>query len=121
MTLGSQGVVITHNDDEPVHVAANKVGLSNFIIISLIGLKEEQETLFSNQINQLNQVKAVDSVGAGDSFVGAFAHFHSNGLAPVESCRRACVVASMSVTKPGTQSSYPTLDELPEELKDIVV
>ena len=63
------------------------------------------------------KVNAVDSVGAGDAFVGSFAHFRCNGLSVAESCERACAVASISVTRFGAQSSYPTFEELPESLK----
>ena len=67
----------------------------------------------------VEKVKAVDTVGAGDAFVGAFAHFRCSGLSVIESCERACAVASISVTRFGTQNSYPTFDELPESLRNI--
>jgi len=57
------------------------------------------------------KVTALDTVGAGDCFCGAFAHFFTEGLPVAEAMRRACMVASISVTRAGTQSSYPTLEE----------
>ena len=57
-----------------------------------------------------------DTVGAGDAFCGAFASYLGFGLDLVEAAEKACGVASMSVRKLGAQSSYPTLEELPEEL-----
>ncbi|GAA54146.1 ribokinase [Clonorchis sinensis] len=61
---------------------------------------------------------AVDTTGAGDSFVGALAYFISRhpNLGPVEHIRRAIWVASQSIRKAGTQSSYPRRNELPSSL-----
>ena len=58
------------------------------------------------------KVDAVDTVGAGDCFVGAFSYFYTSGLPMVESMRRACQVASISVTRAGTQSAYPSRKEV---------
>ena len=55
-------------------------------------------------------------MGAGDSFVGAFAHLYTSGLPIAEAMRRACLVASISVTRAGTQSAYPAAEEVPSEL-----
>ena len=63
--------------------------------------------------------KPRDTVGAGDCFMGAFAYFVAAEGAPFrEAIRKANVVAGNSVTKPGTQISYPSRDELPAELFD---
>lgn len=53
-------------------------------------------------------VVAVDSTGAGDAFVGAFAFAMAAGLAELAAIRLGVACASDSVTRPGTQSSYPT-------------
>jgi len=50
--------------------------------------------------------------GAGDSFIGALAVFLSEGAAMKEAMHRACAVAALSVTRRGTQTSYPTRSEL---------
>ena len=63
-----------------------------------------------------DKVTAVDTVGAGDSFVGAFAHLYTSGLPMAEAMRRACLIASIGVTRAGTQSAYPTASEVPNEL-----
>ena len=78
--------------------------------------------------------RVVDTTGAGDSFSGAFAFFYSHlstssSSSPssqkqgvlnwdllVGAAKRAVFVASLSVTKKGTQSSYARRDELPVEL-----
>lgn len=63
------------------------------------------------------KVTAVDTIGAGDCFAGSFAYFHCvAGLPMVEAMERACQVASISVTKAGTQSAYPSIADLPPGL-----
>ncbi|CCW61016.1 unnamed protein product [Phytomonas sp. EM1] len=61
-------------------------------------------------------VKAVDTTGAGDCFVGSAAYFMSRGHSLLEACRRANECAAISVTRKGTQSSYPKPSELPPGL-----
>ena len=61
------------------------------------------------------QVEAVDTVGAGDSFAGAFCARIIEGDTIVEASSYACRVGAFSVTRPGAQPSYPTAtDTLPE-------
>ncbi|KPI86809.1 putative ribokinase [Leptomonas seymouri] len=62
---------------------------------------------------QGKRVKAVDTTGAGDCFVGSMVFFLSRGHSLVESCKRANQCAAISVTRKGTQKSYPTPSELP--------
>lgn len=54
------------------------------------------------------QVTAIDTTGAGDAFVGAFAVGLASGLAEAKAIALGCACASDSVTRLGTQSSYPT-------------
>ena len=51
-------------------------------------------------------VSAVDTTGAGDAFVGAFAFGIASGQSPEESISLGIQKASDSVTRTGTQSSY---------------
>ena len=55
----------------------------------------------------------VDTVGAGDAFVGTFAAMVAKGQGFEEAIRCGNQYAGLSVTRPGTQSSYPTKDQLP--------
>jgi ribokinase len=57
-------------------------------------------------------VEAVDSTGAGDAFIGSLGVFLASGVALVEAVRRACAVAALSVTRLGTQASYPARAEV---------
>ena len=51
-------------------------------------------------------VKAVDSTGAGDAFIGSFAVFLGEGLPEREAVRRANLYAGLSTTSVGTQKSF---------------
>jgi ribokinase len=57
-------------------------------------------------------VRAVDTTGAGDAFVGALITQLAAGDDLVAAARRAVRVAAVSVTRPGAQASYPTRGEV---------
>lgn len=50
--------------------------------------------------------KVIDTTGAGDAFLGAFAFGLASGLTPVEAAKLSVACASASVERLGTQSSY---------------
>lgn len=97
MTLGSKGCLIAiQGEDSLTHVPAAHVA------------------------------HVVDTTGAGDAFSGALAYFYAqllpagttgiHGATLIEAARRAAFVAADSVTKKGTQKSYPSRAELPSDL-----
>lgn len=53
------------------------------------------------------KVDAVDPTGAGDAFIGSLAVYLGEGLALRDAIGRANVVAALSVTRIGTQVSFP--------------
>ena len=55
-------------------------------------------------------VKAVDTTGAGDCFVGVLAAALARGLAMEAAMRRACVAASLACTIAGAAPSFPTAE-----------
>jgi ribokinase len=61
-------------------------------------------------------VKALDSTGAGDAYVGSLAYFLAAGKPIAEAMRRANHIAAISVQSSGTQSSFPRASQLPAEL-----
>ncbi|MED6273111.1 hypothetical protein CHARACLAT_003313 [Characodon lateralis] len=63
-------------------------------------------------------VKAVDTTGAGDSFIGALAFYmaHHPAMPLEEMARKANQVAAVSVQAVGTQTSFPFKRDLPVEL-----
>ncbi len=59
-------------------------------------------------------VGAVDSTGAGDAFVGAFAYGLAAGLDDLAAVRLGIRCASDSVTRPGAQASFPDAERARE-------
>jgi ribokinase len=57
-------------------------------------------------------VKALDSTGAGDAYVGSLAYFLALGKPLREAAERAGAIATLSVLKSGTQTSFPARDEV---------
>ena len=57
-------------------------------------------------------VNPVDTTGAGDAFVGVFAFGLASGKNPEDAMKLGIKVASMSVTRKGAQSSYPSQAEI---------
>ncbi len=83
ITLGGRGAVLAQRGEGAVHIATEVV-------------------------------KAVDTTGAGDAFVGSVAYFTACApeLPLADVVERACRVASLSVQREGTQTSYPYRAEL---------
>ncbi|HEX2625646.1 MAG TPA: ribokinase [Candidatus Limnocylindrales bacterium] len=55
-------------------------------------------------------VRAIDTTGAGDAFVGAFGYGLAAGFDEATAVRLGIACASDSVTRPGTQSSFAARD-----------
>lgn len=58
------------------------------------------------------KVNAIDTSGAGDCFNGAFSYFLLQGLSMDDVVFYASAAAALSVTRLGTSSSYPDLQEV---------
>lgn len=63
---------------------------------------------------ETKKVKAVDTTGAGDSYVGSLAFFIAQGRPLQEAMKKASQIAAISVQSVGTQTSFPTAEELPD-------
>jgi len=66
-----------------------------------------------------DRVQALDSTGAGDAFVGAFGYGLAAGLEELDAVRLGVRCGSDSVTRPGTQSSFPDPPRSQELLRTI--
>ncbi|XP_071858865.1 ribokinase [Bombus fervidus] len=92
----------------------------NIVIITL----GEQGAVYASQSDRAikkvctTRVQSVDTTGAGDAFLGAFAYFkaYHPALSMDECIRRACVVATDSVLKFGTHASFPNRSSLSPDL-----
>jgi ribokinase len=68
----------------------------------------------SEYIPGFDGVKAVDTTGAGDAFIGSFAHFYVLTGDLGSSLRSATLYAADAVTRPGTQKSFASAAEFAE-------
>ncbi|TPI27205.1 ribokinase [Mesorhizobium sp. B3-1-6] len=66
----------------------------------------------SEHVGAVNAGPVVETTGAGDAFNGGLAAALAKGVEPLEAIRFACAVAGISVTRPGTAPSMPTLKEV---------
>ena len=83
---------------------------------SLIVTLGEEGVIFADQNRGLvtypaSKVDAIDTTGAGDAFVGAFAHGLDQGLDPGAAIMLGLDRATDSVTRKGTQISYMTKND----------
>jgi ribokinase len=62
-------------------------------------------------------VQALDTTGAGDAFIGGLAVFLAEGAALSDAVHKANAVAALSVTRRGTQPSFPSRNEVEKTLE----
>ena len=83
---------------------------------SIVTLGSEGAVLITSEGNLTRvsapRVNPVDTTGAGDAFVGVFAFGLASGKNPEDAMKLGVKVASMSVTRKGAQSSYPSQAEI---------
>lgn len=102
------------NDMDEIKKAAHhmiKLGVKNMLItLGSKGVLWVNEN--TSQFIKAIKVNAVDTTGAGDSFIGSFAHYYASGDDIPTAIKHANQYAAVTVTRRGTQKSYPTADEL---------
>jgi len=107
------GVAVSSVDDAR---RASDVFLSKGVGAAVITLGERGALFHSAQ--QSEHVRAVvagpvvETTGAGDAFNGGFATALARGDDPIDAVRFGCATAGISVTRPGTASSMPSLAEV---------
>lgn len=87
----------------------------------IVTLGEEGALLAAGQTREklpAFKVTAVDTVAAGDAFVGAYATARAEGKNTSEAARFASAAAAISVTRVGAQPSLPTREEVEQFLKE---
>jgi ribokinase len=67
------------------------------------------------------KIKAVDTIGAGDAFVGYFAAGLDQKLSVKDALRQAAVAGSLACTKVGAQTAVPHREEVLKRLPEIVI
>lgn len=107
----SFGLTVDDVDDETIAAVATKAGVRLVVTLGEGGAAVCEE---GNEVVRVPApaVRAVDTTGAGDAFVGAFGYALARGYPALEAAALACRCASLSVTRAGTQSSFPAQDEI---------
>lgn len=97
---------------------AAEVFLSKGVGAAVITLGENGALFHSARrsvpVPAVNAGPVVETTGAGDAFNGGFATALARGDDPVEATRLGCATAGLSVTRPGTAPSMPSLAEVEE-------
>lgn len=104
--------------EDQVRAAAQKLiekGIKNVIVT--LG-QSGSLWIAKDQVRRIDaySVKATDTTGAGDAFIGCFAHCWVEKKDILYAIKYATAFSALSVTKHGTQSSYPSKNEVQEFL-----
>ena len=104
--------VLIVNEHEFAQLGEPKSGL----VIVTAGEKEVVAYLNGEVVakSQPPKVEALDTVGAGDTFVGAFVVAYASGKTIPDSLDLACAASALSTLKLGAQSGMPTASEVNE-------
>ena len=103
------------NEDINIDIINSPESLKSIDLIVTLG--KRGVLIFSKGKKTLiaaEQVKAIDTVGAGDCFVGAMSYGILNGKDLLSASKFANKVASISVTKKGAAASMPFLKDIPD-------
>lgn len=102
-----------YDEETAIKYACKLTGLTNGVVIITLG---KNGSILCHEKSRIPipsvTVEAVESTGAGDSYIGAFAYSKFIGRTDEEACRFAAKAAAMTVTKVGAQGAMPYLDEL---------
>ena len=108
-----EAAVLSGSDGDPVEAGSalrNQIGGTVVVTVGDQGVwildEGEPERL------PAHEVRAVDTVGAGDAFCGALGARLANGASLREAARYGNAAAALSVTKPGAEPSMPTAQEI---------
>ena len=109
---------LSPNSDETIRDLAKLLGKRILVTLGELGAVF---TTKSGEITRIPspKVHAIDTTGAGDSFVGSFAFGLASGMSEEFAVKLGCACASKSVTRRGTQSSYSSKEEAQEIIKGI--
>jgi ribokinase len=104
--LGRITAGVAAEDDASLRVARSRLGHGLVVTLGEAGaaLVTDEDAVHRFPAPR---VTAVDTTGAGDAFVGAFAYSLAAGDDPATAARVGVACAADSVTRPGTQTSVP--------------
>ncbi len=109
--LSSGAAVDAPPTDEAILAFASTLSAGTRLLVTLGGAGVALVSADGARVERLpppHTPDVVDTTGAGDAFVGAFAHGLAAGLGELDAVRLGMACASDSVRRPGTQPSFPT-------------
>ena len=97
----------------------NVFNLDIDMILVTLGSQGAELHLGNSTIKQSSFVnKAVDTTGAGDTFLGSFLACHNNGYVTEKSLEYAAAASSIQITRIGAAKAIPTFDEVQEFINE---
>ena len=97
----------------------NVFNLDIDMILVTLGSQGAELHLGNSIIKQSSFVnKAVDTTGAGDTFLGSFLACHNNGYVTEKSLEYAAAASSIQITRVGAAKAIPTFDEVQEFINE---
>lgn len=109
----------TDTDEDIVNAARSLIARGIRTVIVTLGGRGAR-MITSNEIVNIDPVKVTpkDTTGAGDAFIGSFARFYAETREVVSSLKKASLYAAHSITRPGTQKAYASLEEFEAFCRD---
>lgn len=102
----------TGTDDDIVTAARSLIARGIKTVIVTLGGRGARMITATEVVN-IAPVKVTpkDTTGAGDAFIGSFARFYAETGDAVSSLKKASLYAAHSITRPGTQKAYASIEE----------
>jgi len=109
----------TDTDEDIVSAARSLIARGIRTVIVTLGARGAR-MITSDEIVNIEPVKVTprDTTGAGDAFIGSFARFYAETREIVSSLKKASLYAAHSITRPGTQKAYASIDEFEAFCRD---
>ncbi|MFF2323333.1 ribokinase [Agrobacterium sp. NPDC058088] len=109
----------TDTDEDIVSAARSLIARGIRTVIVTLGGRGAR-MITSNEIVNIEPVKVTpkDTTGAGDAFIGSFARFYAETREVVSALKKASLYAAHSITRPGTQKAYASLEEFEAFCRD---
>lgn len=110
---GNQKIIQASKDISSLGIGYIITTLGNKGCLIFDGIKDEFFKISSPK------VKAIDTVGAGDCFIGVLASMLNKGEKILNAVEFATVAASIAVTRTGAQESMPYFNEIQNRIKEL--
>ncbi len=107
------GNTVNVDDDLTLSAAVENIRMKCGVVIVTLGEKGVFSCIYGETLRTEGlKVQALDTTGAGDCFVGAFASRMANYSSIKEAIQFGNLAASICVTKKGAGTSMPTMEEV---------